>query len=114
MFIFILAMIQSFLYAWVLGIEKGEEEAHQGAHLRIPRFVQYILKYVTPVYLAVIFIGVVVTQGPTYVQTILTNPVARMSVLLLLAVLGFLCLLAHLAGKRWQAEGRFEAADKIK
>jgi len=56
LFIFILAMFQTFLYGWVLGIERGEQEAHHGAHIRIPRFVQYVLKYVAPLYLIVIFV----------------------------------------------------------
>jgi NSS family neurotransmitter:Na+ symporter len=55
-FIFMLSMFQAVLYGWVLGIDRGEQEAHVGAHLRIPRFVQYVLKYVTPVYLGVIFV----------------------------------------------------------
>ena len=54
-FIFVLAMFQTFLYGWVLGIERGEQEAHRGSHLRIPRIVQYLLKYVAPLYLLVIF-----------------------------------------------------------
>lgn len=54
--IFLLALVQSILYGWVFGIDRGEQEAHIGAHLRIPRFVQYMLKYVVPVYLLVIFV----------------------------------------------------------
>lgn len=55
--IFVLAMIQAVLYGWVLGIERGEKEAHTGAHMRIPKFVQYMLKYVTPTYLGIVFIA---------------------------------------------------------
>ena len=55
LFIFILAMFQTVLYGWVLGIDRGEQEAHEGAHLRIPRIVQYVLKYIAPVYLLMIF-----------------------------------------------------------
>ena len=53
--IFLLALVQSILYGWIFGIKRGEEQAHIGAHLRIPRFVQLMLKYVVPVYLLVIF-----------------------------------------------------------
>lgn len=55
-FIFLLALFQSILYGWIFGIARGEREAHKGAHLRIPRFVQYMLKFVVPVYLGVIFV----------------------------------------------------------
>lgn len=112
MLIVCLAIIQTILYGWVLGIEKGEEEAHNGAHMRIPRFVQYILKYVTPAYLLVIFGGVLWTQGFGYIQTFIDNRVARLSVLFILAVLGFLALLVHIAGKRWKAEGRYDNLDQ--
>lgn len=53
--LFLLALAQSLIYGWAFGIEKAEQEAHVGAHLRIPRFVQYMLKYVVPVYLLAIF-----------------------------------------------------------
>jgi neurotransmitter:Na+ symporter, NSS family len=55
--LFLLAMIQSFLYAWMFGIRRGDKELHQGAHIRIPWVVQLVLKYVVPVYLLVIFVG---------------------------------------------------------
>lgn len=54
--LFILAMIQSFLYAWMFGIKRGNEELHRGAHIRVPWVVQLLLKFVVPVYLFVIFI----------------------------------------------------------
>ncbi len=53
--LFLLALAQSIIYGWAFGIENGEQEAHVGAHMRIPRFVQYMLKFVVPVYLVVIF-----------------------------------------------------------
>lgn len=53
--IYVLAMFQTLLYGWGLGIEKGEEEMHHGAHLRVPRLVQFVLKYVSPLFLFVIF-----------------------------------------------------------
>jgi SNF family Na+-dependent transporter len=108
MLIFVLATVQAFLYGWVLGIEKGEAEAHQGSHLRIPRVVQYVLKYVTPLYLVAIFIGVIWTQGPSYWQTLTTNPVSGMSFGLICLVLTFLLITVHIAGRRWQAEGRLK------
>jgi SNF family Na+-dependent transporter len=103
--IFVLAMIQSFLYGWVLGIDRGEAAAHEGANLRIPRFVQYILKFVTPVYLLAIFIGVAYTQGAGYWQSLRESKVALISVVFMGMIVAFLMLLVHIAGRRWQAEG---------
>jgi neurotransmitter:Na+ symporter, NSS family len=53
-FILLLALVQSLLYGWALGIKRGDEELHRGAHIRIPRFVQYMLKYVVPLFLLAI------------------------------------------------------------
>ncbi len=53
--LFLLALAQSVIYGWAFGIEKAEQEAHVGSHMRIPRFVQYMLKYVVPLYLTIIF-----------------------------------------------------------
>ncbi len=112
MFLFVLAMIQAFLYGWVLGIDRGEKEAHQGAHIRIPWFVQFMLKYVTPVYLVVIFLGVVISDGPKYWTSLTTNPVAGMSFGLIMVVLAFLLVMVHIAGRRWEAEKRFKKLDE--
>ena len=109
--IFLLATIQTFLYGWVLGIERGEAEAHQGAHMRIPRFVQYVLKYITPCYLLAIFVGVCWVDGPKYAQKLATEPVAQISVVFIGAILAIILLLVYFAGRRWQAEGRLTGTE---
>lgn len=109
--IFVLAMIQAILYGWVFGIDRGHKEAHHGAHIQIPWFVQFMLKYVTPLYLLAIFIGVLVTKSGDYLETLKTNPVARMSVIFIGAILIFLLVLIHLAGMRWEREGRYDNSE---
>jgi hypothetical protein len=64
--IFVLAMVQALLYGWVFGIVKGDEELHRGAHIRIPRFVQFVLKYIVPVYLLGIFVIFCVQKLPSW------------------------------------------------
>lgn len=197
--IYVLAMFQAILYAWVFGIKRGEREAHLGAHIRIPRFVQYMLKFVVPVYLLVIFaffcidslptkhkpllaseenrlqasseeitaalnagidetralvgegleqdkaaIGeesTLVTAGngwhilnkegalthvikqtkdgpaffankPGYIKKIGDSPVALYSMFFIGAIFAFLMLLVHIAGSKWEREGRFDEIDK--
>lgn len=109
--IFILAMIQSVLYAWVFGIEKGDVEAHKGAHIRIPWFVQLMLKFVVPVYLLLIFGFFCVDKLPGYVEKITADPVALGSILFIVTLLFFLLVLIHFAGRRWEAQGRFQNID---
>jgi SNF family Na+-dependent transporter len=105
--IFLLAMVQAILYGWIFGIEKGDREAHRGAHIRIPWFVQLMLKYLVPVYLLTIFIAFCIQNVPSYVTSISDSPVALASIIFIGVVLGFLLFMIHVAGQRWQREGRF-------
>ena len=54
--IFIQGSLMIILFGWVVGIEKGFQEAHRGSTIRIPNFFRPIMKYLAPAYLAVIFI----------------------------------------------------------
>jgi hypothetical protein len=70
-----------------------------------------MLKYVSPLYLAVIFILFCIYDVPGYAESVTAKPVALYSVLLIGAVMAFLGLLIHIAGKRWTAEGRYRIVD---
>jgi SNF family Na+-dependent transporter len=109
--IFFLATVQSILYGWFFGIRKGHQEVHEGAHIRIPWFVQLMLKFVVPVYLLAIFAGFCIVNLPGYIEKIGKNPVALGSILFIGAVLGFLILMVHIAGRRWEAAGKFKDID---
>ncbi|ADE53270.1 sodium-dependent transporter [Coraliomargarita akajimensis] len=50
----LLATAQVIIFAWVIGIDKGMELAHQGSAIRIPGFFKIIMKYVTPAFLLII------------------------------------------------------------
>lgn len=102
--IFVLALIQSIIYGWVFGIERGARESAIGAHLRIPYFVQWMLKFVVPVFLLAIFTAFCVQSLPGRIQAIGENTVAMLSIMFIGIVFGFLLLLIHIAGKRWMAE----------
>jgi hypothetical protein len=110
--IVVLAFVQSVLYGWILGIERGHEELHRGAHIRIPRFVQFMLKFVVPVYLLAILVGVAINNGPGYARQLADNQVALISVLFIAVVTVFITLLVHIAGRRWEAEGRYATLTK--
>lgn len=105
--IVVLGFVQSILYGWVFGIERGEVELHRGAHLRVPKFVQWTLRYVAPVYLLAMLVAFCVLNAPAYVRAILDSPVAFASVLVIIVVTAFTILLIHIAGRRWENEGRF-------
>ena len=108
MLLMVLALIQALLYGWALGIDRGEAEAHAGAHLRIPRFVQYVIKYVSPAFLLLVLVGVFYTDGPGYLKTLTAKPAAGMAFGLIILLLAFFTVLIHIAGRRWEAEGRLK------
>jgi NSS family neurotransmitter:Na+ symporter len=51
----VLSMVEVILFSWVFGLKKGWAELHQGAQIRVPAFFRFIMRYVTPVALLVIF-----------------------------------------------------------
>jgi neurotransmitter:Na+ symporter, NSS family len=101
-----LGTVQVITYGWIFGIEKGEQELHQGANIRIPHALQIVLKYVAPLYLLVIFGAFCYLNVPDYLATVARDPVASGSVAFIFAVSSLIMVLTYFAGKRWQAEGR--------
>ncbi|MBW0434377.1 sodium-dependent transporter [Leptospira yasudae] len=55
--IFILASIQIFIFGWKVGAKKGLEDGNEGSHLELPKFFWFVIQYVTPAFLLVIFIA---------------------------------------------------------
>jgi SNF family Na+-dependent transporter len=53
--IFVMSTIFTLLFGWVLGIETAFKEAHLGSILHIPQAYRFILKYVCPAFLIIVF-----------------------------------------------------------
>jgi NSS family neurotransmitter:Na+ symporter len=104
--IYVLAMFQTLLYGWCMGIEKGEEEMHHGAHLRVPKVVQYVLKYISPLYLFIVF-GMFCWQSlGGRLKAIASDSVTLTASLFIGVVFVFLAVLTSIATRRWQREGK--------
>jgi SNF family Na+-dependent transporter len=119
--IYVLATILIILFGWGMGIEKGWQEAHRGALIRIPGFFKFIIKYVSPVFLLTIFVmwiyGNLFTrdsetgalQPGKYVaeligtESVPANVDAQVSFGLILIVIVFILILISVAGRRWDA-----------
>ncbi|HOY30764.1 MAG TPA: sodium-dependent transporter [Bacteroidales bacterium] len=50
------AMFEAVLFAWVFGMKKGWSEITGGADIKVPGVFKYILKFVTPVILILVFV----------------------------------------------------------
>jgi len=54
--LFVFSLMEAVLFAWVFGINKSWDELHKGADMKIPYFYKYIILYITPSFLLIIFI----------------------------------------------------------
>lgn len=129
--LFVLATIQVILFAWVMGVDKGFKEMEKGAELKLPKFMKWVIKYVSPTYLLIIF-GMFTLQnvlgfdlqsfsftgeGPAgYVKDLIgweghePNQAARLSVILIGVVILFLSILV--AGSKDHLESKTEGMEK--
>ncbi len=102
--IFIVAGTQIICFAWVFGVDRGLEEAHQGALIRIPQIFRFIIKYVSPAYLLIIFTGFCWTDVPPYVETLIgdnANRTALYAWLLIVSVIVLLMAVTAIGSRRW-------------
>lgn len=99
--IFVLATFSVILFAWVFGVERGYEEAHRGAALRIPRVWKFVIKYVSPLYLLTIFVLWCTNNLPKRLEGLKEDRVAVLALLVLGAILVFLLVLINIAARRW-------------
>ena len=53
----IFALVEIILFAWVFGMDKGWKEITDGADIKVPIIFKFIIKYVSPLFLLIVFIG---------------------------------------------------------
>lgn len=116
--LFVQATILIIIFGWAVGVEKGWQIAHEGAEMRIPDAFKFIIKYVTPAFLLLIFVMFTLQNvfgwnfsfsdpvfNPTgYVKDLVGDQpsrVARLSMALIVIMTLFSLLLVNIAGKTW-------------
>jgi SNF family Na+-dependent transporter len=52
----IFALAEVILFAWVFGMDKGWKEITDGADMKVPRIYRPIIKYITPLFILIIFL----------------------------------------------------------
>ncbi len=64
----VFAMVETILFAWIFGINRGWEEIISGSDIRVPIVFKYIILYVTPIMLIAVFVGALITpQGNDWI-----------------------------------------------
>jgi NSS family neurotransmitter:Na+ symporter len=103
--LYLLATFEVILFGWVLGVDKGFEELRRGAEIKIPEFFKFVIKYVSPVYLLIIFAAWCYQEfwlNPQRLRTIFEEPVAQAAMLFLALVAIFFGLLVTQSVRRWE------------
>lgn len=59
--LFTFAMLETILFSWFFGMKRGWREITYAAEIKIPSIYKFIIKYVTPILLIIIFIGAMVS-----------------------------------------------------
>ncbi|WP_242926790.1 sodium-dependent transporter [Pontibacter vulgaris] len=57
----VFALLESVLFAWVFGMNKGWREITSGSDIKVPNIYKFIIKFVTPLLLLWVFIGSLIT-----------------------------------------------------
>ncbi|MCB0733717.1 MAG: sodium-dependent transporter [Flavobacteriales bacterium] len=57
----VFALAEVILFAWVFGMDKGWAEINEGADMRVPMIYKFIIKYITPVFILIIFTASLIT-----------------------------------------------------
>ncbi len=53
----VFAMLETILFSWVFGLDKGWKEITTGADIKVPKIFRFLLRYVTPTLIIIVFIG---------------------------------------------------------
>jgi NSS family neurotransmitter:Na+ symporter len=103
--IFVLAMVQIIYFGWVFGIDRGWKELHQGASIQVPTIFKFIMKYVAPAYLIIVFIGFTLQNFVSSLQASWANTGSRAGMLTIAAILVYLVVVTRIGEKRLKAAG---------
>jgi SNF family Na+-dependent transporter len=57
----VFALLETIVFSWIFGIDKGWREINEGADIKIPNIYKFIIKYITPTLLLIVFLGAVFT-----------------------------------------------------
>ncbi len=67
----VLAMFEAIIFSWIYGVDKGWKEIVAGADMKVPTIFKFLLRYVTPTLIIIVFIGALFTpEGNDWVGAI--------------------------------------------
>ncbi|MEN3045606.1 MAG: sodium-dependent transporter [Candidatus Hydrothermales bacterium] len=100
-FITFFALVETVIFVWIFGPDRAWEEINKGADIKIPRIFYYILKYITPVILIIIFTSWIFQNvGSIFKETSPGKWIARIFILSFFLFTSFLVYLAFKKEKK--------------
>ena len=103
--IFLLATIEVIFFARVMGLERGLRELAHGAEIKLPKALPFVLKYITPLFLILIFgswlTKEIFSQGP-YIRALQEDGVVQGTIGFILIITALFAMLVQLAVRRWR------------
>jgi SNF family Na+-dependent transporter len=62
----VFALGESIVFAWIFGMDRGWEEITRGADITVPRMFRFVIRWVTPLFILVVFVGALVEPLGTW------------------------------------------------
>jgi len=109
--IFVMAGVQIIYFSWVFGIERGWKEIHHGASIALPPVFKFIMKYIAPTYLIIVFVGFCYQNLRTSITDAWASTGSRMGIVVTFGTLAVLLLVAFLGTDRWRAQMAASSAE---
>ena len=94
----IFALVEIILFAWVFGMDKGWREITTGSDIKVPIIFKFIIKYVSPLFLLIVFGGAI--PGIIENATKETSFYGWLARFLLLGLFAAISVLVYVAAKR--------------
>lgn len=64
----VFGLFETIMFGWIFGIDKAWDEVHKGAQMKVPGVYKFIIKYITPLFLAVILVTWFIQSGLPVIQ----------------------------------------------
>lgn len=103
--IYVLAMIQLCIFSYIFGVQRGIDEAHQGAHMHIPSFYKPVLAFISPAFLVILFGVFSYNNLPTWIHHVSEQPPAKMALGLVAACIVAMCCMVFYGEQRLEKRG---------
>ena len=102
--IYLLALLQVVVGAWVFGAEKAVDEANRGSLLKLPRWVAWIWRFVSPAFLIFVFVLWIQQKLEEKIDLFQSDVTMRLTVTFLVLLSVFFLILISTAMRRWQRQ----------